>query len=97
MWLEHYRTFWNTRLAALENVPPDNHHGLGIAHVVRVFGPSLITPTGRVVPTQWVAEQHVMEDFGRIPTVADFLRCLTAEPWMARGARKLSKEFMEAS
>lgn len=69
------------------------HHGLGISHVVRVFGQSLTTPTGRIVPTQWVAEQHVMEDFGRIPTLADFLRNLQAESWMCRGARKLSKEF----
>jgi hypothetical protein len=45
------------------------------------------------VPTRWVAERHVQEDFGRVPCVADFLRCMALEPWMARGARPLSKEL----
>jgi hypothetical protein len=45
------------------------------------------------VPTRWVGEQHVLEDFGRIPTAADFLRLLPVEGWMVRGARKLSVEL----
>lgn len=47
----------------------------------------------KVIPTRWVGEQHVLEDFGRIPTVADFLRHMTTEAWMVRGARKLSLEL----
>lgn len=43
------------------------------------------------IPTRWVGEQHVLEDFGRIPTVADFLRCMTTETWMVRGAIPLSR------
>lgn len=49
--------------------------------------------TAKVVPVRWIGEQHVLEDFGRIPTAADFLRCMTIEPWMVRGARPLSREF----
>lgn len=47
----------------------------------------------KIVPTRWIAEQHVLEDFGRIPTAADFLREMTVQPWMVRGARKLSVEL----
>lgn len=46
------------------------------------------------VSVRWIGEQHVLEDFGRIPTAADFLRKITLdEPWMYRGARKLSREL----
>lgn len=47
----------------------------------------------KTIPTRWVGEQHVEEDFGHIPTMADFLRCMTVEEWMVRGARKLSREL----
>lgn len=43
------------------------------------------------IPTRWVGERHVTEDFGFIPTVADFLREMTVQPWMVRGAARLSK------
>lgn len=47
----------------------------------------------KVIPIRWVAEQHVAEDLGLIPTAADWLRGLTTlQPWMTRNARKLSVE-----
>ena len=44
------------------------------------------------IPVRWIGEQHVQEDLGDIPTAADWLRRLAAEPWMNR-SRKLSKEL----
>lgn len=44
------------------------------------------------VPTRWVAEQHVREDLGRIPTAQDWLKNLPLEGWMTR-SRKLSREL----
>lgn len=38
--------------------------------------------TGRAIPVRWVAEQHVKEDLGWIPTAADWLRAIQPEPWM---------------
>lgn len=69
------------------------HHSFGIYIAERVFGPTITTSAGGIVPTRLVGENHVLEDFGRIPTVADFLRCMTVESWMVRGARKLSIEL----
>lgn len=51
--------------------------------------------SGKLVPIRFVAEQHVMEDLGRIPTAADWLRTIQGEPWMVRVARRLSREVPE--
>jgi hypothetical protein len=69
------------------------HHTLGIEQACERFGESLTLSTGRVIPTRWVAEQHVVEDCGRIPSVGDWLGRIAPEPWMARGARRLSQEL----
>lgn len=71
------------------------HHSLGIYIAEQVFGPTIDTGGGKLVPTRLVGETHVLEDFGFIPTLADFLREMTVQPWMVRGARKLSKELGE--
>lgn len=44
------------------------------------------------IPTRWVGEQHVTEDLGRIPTMADWLRQIEGQPWMNR-SRRLSLEL----
>ncbi len=62
------------------------HHSFGIHLAERVFGPVIRTSTGREVPTRVVAERHVVEDLGRIPTLADWLRHLHVAPWMRRAA-----------
>jgi hypothetical protein len=71
------------------------HHSFGIYVTERVFGPMWkIESTGREVPTRQIAEQHVMEDCGgKIPTMSDWLDDMALKPWMAKGAKSLSKEF----
>jgi hypothetical protein len=46
---------------------------------------------GRVVPVRFIGEQHVKEDCGFIPTVADWLKHIQAQPWMKRVGVKLSQ------
>jgi hypothetical protein len=62
------------------------HHAEGIFECERVFGETLTLSTGRKIPVRWVAEQHVQEDLGFIPTLADWLRQIDPLPWMSRGA-----------
>ena len=70
------------------------HSSFGIFLCEQVFGTTLTTSSGRVVPVRLIAEQHVMEDMGGvIPTVQDWLGELPLRPWMARGARALSDEL----
>ncbi|MEO6159054.1 MAG: hypothetical protein ABIQ39_15665 [Ilumatobacteraceae bacterium] len=71
------------------------HHTLGIEECIQKFGEGLTLSTGRVIPTRWVCEQHMVEDFGRIPSVQDWLEAIQPQPWMTRGARKLSQELEE--
>jgi len=60
------------------------HHAEGITECEQVFGVTILNSHGKHVPVRYIAEQHVMEDCGgRIPTLADWLRCIKPEPWMA--------------
>ena len=61
------------------------HHTQGIFEAERVFGATITNSDARPVPVRILGEQHVREDLGRIPTLADWLRCIRAEPWMTRG------------
>ena len=62
------------------------HHTQGIFEAERVFGLTLTNAAGRVIPVRWIGEQHVREDCqGRIPSMADWLRRIQPEPWMANG------------
>src|SRR6476620_4621474 len=63
------------------------HHSEGIFLAERLFGTTITNSAGRVVPVRQIGEQHVREDLGRIPTAADWLRCLRLEPWMLRSSR----------
>ena len=58
------------------------HHAFGIAECIAYFGETLTLSTGRVIPVRWVAEQHVKEDCGRIPTLADWLGQIVPQRWM---------------
>ena len=60
------------------------HHAEGIFMLEHIFGTTLELPNGRVIPVRWVGEQHVREDLGRIPSHADWVRCIRPEPWMGR-------------
>ncbi len=58
------------------------HHAEGIFMAEHFFGPVLTLTSGRIIPVRWVGEQHVREDLGRIPSFADWARCIRPEPWM---------------
>jgi hypothetical protein len=60
------------------------HHAEGIDMCVQIFGPVIEISTGRKVPTRWIGEQHVREDFGWIPSFVDWARAIKHTPWMGR-------------
>src|SRR5690242_20603889 len=62
------------------------HHSEGIFLCESIFGVVLKNSDGRDVPTRLIAEQHVKDDLGWIPTVKDWLSHLKLEPWMLRTA-----------
>ena len=58
------------------------HHFEGIFPLEALFGPTITLSTGRVLPVRFIGEQHVLEDLGRVPTVADWLGRIQPESWM---------------
>lgn len=68
------------------------HHTEGIASCIELFGPTLTLSTGRVIPTRYVAEQHVIEDMGRLVSLQDWCVCIQPQSWMNK-PRQLSREL----
>lgn len=58
------------------------HHTHGIFEAERVFGIYITNSDGKQVPVRVIGEQHVFEDFGRIPTPQDWLAKIPFESWM---------------
>ena len=70
------------------------HSAFGIFIVEDVFGRTITNSDGKEVFVRDVAEQHVLEDLGFIPSLSDWLREMPAQPWMA-GARKLPIKIVD--
>ena len=60
------------------------HHAEGISLCVQLFGRTITTSHGRVLPVRWVGEQHIREDFGHIPSFVDWCRAIKPQPWMGK-------------
>lgn len=67
------------------------HHAEGIWLAEAIFGITITTSDGRQVPVRWIGEQHILEDLGRIPSFADWVRYIRPEPWMARAGTRLDE------
>lgn len=69
------------------------HHSEGIFMMEQIFGSTMTNSDGRIVPVRYIGEQHVKEDLGRIPTVADWLLKIEPERWMLGRGKDLAKEL----
>jgi len=58
------------------------HHAEGIFLAERIFAVSIKSSDGNEVPVRYIAEQHIKEDLGRIPTAQDWLREIRPQRWM---------------
>ena len=67
------------------------HHSEGIFMLEALFGSTITLSTGRVLPVRFIGEQHVLEDLGRIPTVADWLGKIRPESWMLGRGKALAE------
>ena len=65
------------------------HRAEGCFAAEALFGTTITNSDGRAVPVRLVAEQHILEDLGRIPSFADWVRCIRPEAWMARAGTRL--------
>lgn len=58
------------------------HNSFGIFLAERVFGHNITNSDGKEVSVRDVAEQHVIEDLGAIPSLDDWLECMELQEWM---------------
>lgn len=70
------------------------HSAFGIYIVEKVFGVTLRNSDGAVVSVRDVAEHHVIEDLGKIPTLQDYLQHMALEPWMSGTERHQVRKFV---
>jgi hypothetical protein len=71
------------------------HHSEGIFMLEQIFGSTMTNSDGRVVPIRYIGEQHVQEDLGRIPTVAEWLERIEPARWMLGRGKDLAKQLEE--
>lgn len=70
------------------------HSAFGIYVIEEIFGRTLTNSDGREVHVRDVAEQHVLEDLGFIPSLSDWLREMPCQPWMA-GRRSVPVKIVD--
>lgn len=68
------------------------HHALGPFVMESIFGTNITNSENKLVSVRDIAEDHIIEDCGRIPSVSDYLNNMQMQPWMAGGVKKYSKE-----
>lgn len=64
------------------------HNSWGIYVVSQVFGDVLVNSDGKRVSTRDIAEEHIIQDLGYIPTMQDWLEKMPIEPWMSGTKKK---------
>ena len=70
------------------------HSAFGIFLIEELFGRTLTNSEGKEVFIRDVAEQHVLEDLGCVPSLSDWLNEMPIKPWMA-GQRTRPIEIVE--
>ncbi len=64
------------------------HNQFGLMMVERLFGQCRVNSEGREYSPRAVAENHILADLGRIPTVEQYFNNLTVQPWMSGTLKK---------
>lgn len=63
------------------------HHTLGVFLCERIFGKTITV--GRVqIPVRLIAERHILEDLGWLPSPADYINGMPIHTWMSGAQRK---------
>jgi len=74
------------------------HNAFGIYIVEKIFGTTIVNSQGKHVNVRDIAEDHVLEDLGRIPSLEDWFKNMTPQPWMSGTTRKKEiSKFVEAA
>jgi primase-polymerase (primpol)-like protein len=70
------------------------HSAFGCYVVEQVFGRTRINSDGKEYSTRDIAEEHILQDLGFIPTAEQWLNNMTLQKWMS-GERKIKRVRLE--
>jgi hypothetical protein len=59
------------------------HNAFGCFIVEQVFGVTRVNSAGKTYSPRDVAEQHILQDLGFIPSAEQYLKNMTIEDWMS--------------
>ncbi len=68
------------------------HSAFGIFIVEKTYGVSIKNSEDKLVSVRDIAEDHVIEDLGFIPSLDSWLKNMTPQDWMFGGRRKEVKQ-----
>ena len=68
------------------------HSSFGVFIVEKVFGTNIINSQGKEVSVRAIAEDHVMEDMGSIPSVDRWFKNMPIEDWMMGREKKVMEK-----
>ena len=71
------------------------HSAFGIYLVEKVFGTYITNAQGKHVSVRDIAEDHVIEDLGFIPSMENYLQNMQTQPWMSGTQRNRRKKTYE--
>jgi hypothetical protein len=63
------------------------HHTLGVFLCEKIFGKTLTVGKNQV-PVRLIAERHIIEDLGWLPSPKDYIDGMVLKPWMSGAVRK---------
>lgn len=67
------------------------HSAFGCFLVEQMFGTYITNSDGKRVSSRDIAEEHILQDLGFIPTMEQYLNNMVMQPWMG-GSRKGGKK-----
>lgn len=71
------------------------HSSFGCYLAEQVFGVYITNMDGKDISVRDIAEEHVFDDLGTIPTIERWLRNLPIEPWMSGAHKRTKKENVD--
>lgn len=67
------------------------HNTLGPYIAEKVFGINITNSDGKLVSVRDIAEQHIIDDMGRIPTLSNYLDQMPFYEWLGGPKKEVKK------
>lgn len=64
------------------------HSSFGCFIVEKVFGTNITNSDGKLVSVRRIAEEHILQDLGQIPTIEKWFKTMKIEDWMTGPVKK---------